>query len=280
MPGLDKRYECISHLLHAVRNANQQPSRYKSTSTKLIFFTILLVCSQQLVAQDSSGTKQEVWPEVNLFYKLNNKFRIYGLYSATKLRNSSYTDGGFGIYLDYFTLARGREKLGFNTRDSTAGYYLWLRAGYLYSSTPPESEDPFKENTLVTEANVRFHLPYEILLTNKNRFDWRSINGSFEPRYRPRLTIEKDMRTEYLYFTPSIYGEYYVYFHGGGLNRFRISASIQIKVTAHIEFETYYVHQFDNGKNVDALDAMGLALKFYFKHKEVKQKFSKKNKAK
>lgn len=128
------------------------PRVYKKYK-KLIFFIIILLCSRQLVAQDSSGTKQEVWPEVNLFYKLNSKFRVYANYSASKLKNSSYTDGGFGIYLDYFTAARAREKLGFNTRDSTAGYYLWLRAGYLHSSTPPESEDPFKENTFVTEAS-------------------------------------------------------------------------------------------------------------------------------
>ena len=153
---------------------------------------------------------------------------------------------------------------------------MWLRAGYMYSTTPPESKDPFKLHTIVTESNVRFHLPYHILLTNKNRFDWRIIDGNFEPRYRPRLTFEKDMHTEYLYFTPSIYGEYYVYFNGEGLNRFRISAGIQSKVTSHMEFETYYVHQFDNGKNVNALDAMGLVLKFYFKHKENKKKFSKK----
>ena len=121
MPGLDKRYECISHLLHVVRNANQQPSRYKSTSTKLVFFTILLVCSQQLVAQDSSGTKQEVWPEVNLFYKLNNKFRLYGQYSATKLKNSSYTDGGWAAYLDYFGLPIVRQKLK-EVRDSSNRY--------------------------------------------------------------------------------------------------------------------------------------------------------------
>jgi hypothetical protein len=43
-----------------------------------------------------------------------------------------------------------------------------------------------------------------------------------------------------------------------------------------MEFETYFVHQFDNGENVNSLDAMGLALKFYFKHKEIKRKFSKK----
>src|SRR5438477_6726801 len=115
---------------------HQPPASTKSNSAKLLLFMILLLSSRQLLAQDSSGTKKEVWPEVNLFYRLNQKFRIYALYSATKLKNSSYTDGGFGIYLDYFTLSRARGKLGFNLRDSTAGYYLWLRAGYLYSSTP------------------------------------------------------------------------------------------------------------------------------------------------
>jgi hypothetical protein len=45
----------------------------------------------------------------------------------------------------------------------------------------------------------------------------------------------------------------------------------------HMEFDTYFVHQFDNGKNVNSLDAMGLVLKFYFKHKEIKKKSSKKD---
>jgi hypothetical protein len=240
---------------------------------KLIILVISLVCSWQLVAQDSSGTKQEVWPEVNLYYKLNNKLRIYALYSATKLKNSSYTDGGYGIYLDYFAFPTNlRRKLDPNLRDSTRGYYLWLRAGYLYSTTPPQSEDPFKLNTIVTEGNVRFHLPAHILLTSRHRFDWQINNGDFEPRYRPRLTFEKEMHTEYLFFTPNIYGEYYVYFNNGGLNRFRLSAGVQVKVTTHIEFETYYVHQFDNGKQVNSLDAMGFNLKFYLKHRDIFKK--------
>ena len=62
---------------------------------------------------------------------------------------------------------------------------------------------------------------------------------------------------------------------GEGLKRFEISADIQTKVTAHLEFETYYVHQFANGKNVKALDAMGFTLKFYFKYKEAKRNLQK-----
>ena len=249
-----------------------------SALKRFVFFSLALFWSSRLFAQDSSGTRQEVWPEVNLYYKINDKIRIYMMYSATKLKNSSYTDGGFGVYVDYFAFPFVRHKVDPQLRDSTRGYYLWLRGGYLHSTTPPESEDPFKENTIVTEANGRFHLPYHILLTNKNRFDWRVISGDFEPRYRTRFTFEKEMHTKYLYFTPNIYGEYYVYFNGGGLNRFRLSGGVQTKVTEHIEFETYYVHQFDNGKNVNSLNAMGFTLKIYLKHKEMKKAFSKKKK--
>jgi hypothetical protein len=242
---------------------------------KIVFLYIpLLLSSGGILAQDSSGTKQEVWPELNLYYKINSKFRIYALYSATKLKNSAYTDGGFGIYLDYYTFPVMRKKLDPNLRDSTRGYYLWVRAGYLYSSTPPESKDPFKENTFVTEANLRFHLPWHILLTNRNRFDWRSLDGQFQPRYRPRLTFEKEMRTEYLFFTPNIYGEYYAYFNASGYNRFRVSAGVDIKVTSHLEFETYFVYQFGNGEKVNDLKAMGLRLKIYLAHKGKKKKVS------
>ena len=247
----------------------------KAASKKFFFLVVLVLCSQLLAAQDSSGTKKEVWPEVNVFYKINDKVRIYANYSATKLKNSSYTDGGFGVYIDYFAFPVVRKKIDPNLRDSTRGYYLWLRAGYLHSSTPPEAKDPFKENTLVTEFNFRFHLPWHIQLTNKNRFDWRTIDAAFVPRYRPRLTFEKDMRTEYMYFTPSVYVEYQVYFKGEGLDRFRVNGSIQSKVTRHLELETYYVHQFANGENVKALDAIGFVLKFYFKYKDRSSKKTK-----
>jgi len=242
-----------------------------------IYLLLFVPASLPLLAQDST-VKQEVWPEVNLFYKLNNKFRLYGQYSATKLKNSSYTDGGWAAYLDYFGLPILKKRLSRSARDSTNGYYLWLRFGYMYSTTPPDAKDPFKLHTIVTEANFRFYLPYDILVTNKNRFDWRLKNGDFEPRFRPRITFEKEMHTAYMYFTPNIYGEYYYYFGEKGFNRFRLSAGIQTKFTKHIEFETYYVHEFDNGQRVNGLDAMGLRLKFYYKHKEVMEKFSKKKK--
>lgn len=245
----------------------------------LVLLTLLLLCTLQLVAQDSSITRQEIWPEIDLYYRFNEKFRLYAKYSATKLRNSDYTDGGFGIYMDYFASPLLKDKQDTSLRESARSHYLWFRLGYMYSTSPPEAKDPFNTNTIVTEINGSIYLPYEILLTNKNRIDWTIKDENFEPRYRPRLTFEKHLHTKYLYFTPDIYGEYYVYFNRSGLNRFRLSAGIQTKFTDNIEWETYYVHQFANGKYVESLNAIGLSLKFYFMHKKGGTKSSGKNKS-
>ena len=249
---------------------------------RVCFIMILLIMLQHLVAQDTTGVKQEVWPEVNLFYKVNNKLRVFTWYSTTKLKNSGFTDGGYGIALDYFTLPWLKGRIDYlHGKDSVPGQYLWLRVGYSHSNTPADAKDPVTENTFLTEANGRFYLGHDILLTNKNRLDWRFINGDFKPRYRCKLTIEKDMRSEYLFFTPYIFGEYFINLYEGGsdANRFRLCGGSELKVARHINFEVYFLYQFDNGKALDALTAAGFVLKFYFNHQAVKQKFKAKGKA-
>ena len=158
----------------------------------LIFLTLLSISSLPLVAQDSSITRQEIWPEIDLYYRFSEKLRIYAHYSATKLRNSDYTDGGYGLYMDYFASPLLKNKLDTGARESTRSHYLWFRVGYMYSTSPPDSEDPFKSHTIVTEINGSIYLPYQILLTNKNRFDWTVKIDNFLSTYRPRLAFLKN----------------------------------------------------------------------------------------
>ncbi len=239
-------------------------------------FLGLLFPGEVAFAQDSSGNRQEVWPEANLFYSINDKFRVFALYSTTKLKNSSYTEGGAGIYLDYFALPwlRGKSP-GQTGPDSLRGHYLWFRAGYLYNRTPADAENPFKESTLVTEANLRFQLPYSVILTNKNRMDFRFLNSDFKPRYRIKGTLEKAMHTDYLQFTPYVNGEYYVEFSNNSVNKIRITGGAELRVASHINFETYVLYQFKNAGSPQGLTAMGVILKFYLDHRQLKRKFSK-----
>ena len=198
------------------------------------------------------------------------------MYSATKIRTSDYTDGAVALYIDYFSNSSLRKKFFPQLRDSARGYYLWLRGGYYYSSTPPKSANPVKEHTIATESNSRFHLPKNILLTARNRFDWRTVNRDFKVRYRPRITIEKEMQTQFLFFTPYFYGEYFANFNESSSDRLRLCLGIEIKVAMFVNFESYYMHQFQNGETVDAVNAVGVALKFYLSKPAIQYIFRKK----
>jgi hypothetical protein len=234
-----------------------------------------------------SSNAQEVWPSIDAYLRLNQKWRLYSTAAVTRMDESSYADGAIGIFADYFIFPPAlAQKWVPQRKDSLPGKFFWLRFGYQYSATPPSAEDPFKENMLVTESNSRFYLHHKMLLTVKNRFDWRFKNEDFNLRYRPRVTIERDMRTEYLTFTAYGFVEYFANFGNGQVDRLRSQFGAEFRVAKHINYEIFWNHQFENAPEVKEVDAFGMTLKFYYDKKDfkntprLKKIFGKKDKSK
>ena len=67
-------------------------------------FFVYSQAEDSLVEQE---TRKEVWPELDIYYRFNEKFRLFTSLSATQLKSSSYTDGGLSVNLDYFALPCG-----------------------------------------------------------------------------------------------------------------------------------------------------------------------------
>ena len=187
--------------------------------------------------------------------------------SSTR-KQSQNTDGSFAAYLDYFALPFIRKMK--HHQDSTYGYYQWLRCGYSYGSSTANQEDEFKEHIIVLESNTRFHLPFQFLTTVKNRFDTRIFNGTLKERFRPRLTLERDCKTEFITCTLYIYGEYYFNFNSTSSNKARICLGGEIWITKVMSFELYYLQQFQNSSTGYDLNAAGFALKFNLESKREK----------
>src|SRR5579862_2347525 len=145
----------------------------RSPLRKTIFLAACLCYLNILNAQDSSSQKQ-IWPELDAYYRINEKFRLYGLISGTR-SNSEYTDGTASIYIDYFALPWLRGRNDIDMSDSSKGYYWWFRTGYSYSNSPP-GEKPKVVNIFETETNNSFHLPVDIIMLSRNRLDWRWVN--------------------------------------------------------------------------------------------------------
>ncbi len=231
---------------------------------KIIFLLLFISAGANSVFAQIGRKSEEVWPTIDVYYKLNDRSRLYGTVSGTRSDSSNYTDGGIGFFYDYFTFPLKFSKAIMpNRNDSLPGKFMWLRGGYQYTASPREAENPFKEHTFVTEANGRIYLPLNILGTLKNRFDWIFREDDFKVRYRPRIVLERDLRTEYLFFTASVFVEYFAYIGNSNLNRFRTQAGVETRVTKRLNYEVYWNHQFSNSPDVAINDAFGMSFKFY-----------------
>jgi hypothetical protein len=120
------------------------------------FCLLPVLCPASFRAQES---RDEFWPEFNLFLKLNNKSRLFFLYSATKLDDrQSYADGSLGAHLDVYAVPLlGRWLLPKHTDPARSKSFM-VRVGYLFSRTPSGSSDPFSEHTPTLETHWRFPL--------------------------------------------------------------------------------------------------------------------------
>lgn len=232
---------------------------------------LILIASTSSWAQQSPST-QEVWPEFKLFYSFNPHLRILGQYSATRLNRSYYAEGKAGFFVDYLNNFQGKHSI--TKADSLRERTLKIRAGYLFGVNPPDSSDSFREHTIVTQGDYYLPLKWGMETEIRNRFDWSINNGSFEPRYRPRLKFSKDFATEYLTFSSYIYGEYFWDFNDSNHNRWRLCVGSEFKVTRRSDFEVYYLYQFANQPDIGELSAIGLTLRIYIavKHKEENRK--------
>lgn len=140
---------------------------------RVVFSCSLLSClSISPVLGQLARKAQEVWPSVDTYYKLNDKLRLYGTMAGTKKDSTNYTDGSMGLFLDVFAFPVLAKIRGAHLEE-LPGKYFRLRAGYQYSGSPPSSEDPFRENLFVSQFDGRPVLPFSILLTLRNRFDFR-----------------------------------------------------------------------------------------------------------
>jgi hypothetical protein len=231
---------------------------------RLFLISLIFLGAKKTVAQDS--VQKQIWPELEAYYRINEKFRLYSAISGTK-SNSAYTDGTAGLYIDFFTFPwlRGRDNTEMN--DTTRGYFNWFRAGYSYSAAPPN--DKTKDiNMLVTESNTNFHLPADVVMIARNRIDWRWVNGDYQPIYRPRLKFVRNMKTEFLTFNAYLWSEYFLYWTDNSQNRLRVAAGTVIKVLDWLNFEAYYMYQFQNKPGVAPLHAIGIQFDLYFSAKK------------
>ena len=225
---------------------------------------VLLVFGS-LVSAQQSGTSTQVWPEVDVYVNVKPKIRLFFMGTLSKsvedgeLFNAEAIESQVGAHVDYIP-----------------SKHLILRTGYRFGKSIGE-DDPFREHRLITEQTLRKLLPGDLLLSDRNREDWRFINGEFSFRYRNRVTLERELhlfkgRT----VTPYVSGElfYDTRYDVWNRNRYGFGAQFSIKrrdrllkmlLPGHdLVLDVYYLRQNDSRASTAHVNAIGMAWSWYF----------------
>ncbi len=217
-----------------------------------------------VAAQAPSDVNREFWPEFDFFINLNDKSRIYALYTATKQENmNTYSDGQTGIHLDFYGIKPLRKTV-IHYLDPSKSRSFMLRVGYLYSR-PKNNSSSATEHMATAEATARAHLPAGLLLSDRNRLDFRWVDADPKHRYRNRLKLEKAYDIGRYQLTPYAHAEIFYDFKARQSTRFRYSFGSEWNVTKRFIVEGYFLRQNTWASVPQFVDAFGMAFQFVFR---------------
>ena len=203
----------------------------------------------------------QFWPEIDTFVKLSDDSRLYVPLSKTREGvEDSDLDGTVGVYFDYYAVPIGKAWF-LGLADSARSQRLLLRGGYGYTAggdgSPPT-------NTITGEFTGRQPLPWEILASLRNRFDLNFTGDDFDPRYRVRLKLERNVSIGKPSLTPYVYGEFFYSFDQGDWIKERFTAGCELHLWKRVVPEVYFQRDFTGDANQDTR-GFGLVWSIYLR---------------
>ncbi len=227
------------------------------------FLSLLLVAAPAVKAQEPT-TRNEFWPEIDVYINLKPKVRLFLLGTVSK----SVEDG------ELFNAKAFESQIGAHV-DYIPNDHVILRTGYRFGTSVEETSEPFKEHRLLTEQTLRKLLPGNLLLSDRNREDFRFLKGDFSFRYRNRVTIEREFQLKKRTITPYVSGELFYDTCYGIWNRNRLAAGVQTSLRRgplrrmllpkrQVILDLYYMRQNDSRSDTQHVNAIGASLAFHF----------------
>jgi hypothetical protein len=211
-------------------------------------------------------TQNELWPEVDAFFKLSSRVRlflllapIYSPQSWTGDETASFGELEFGPFVDV-TLKPIPRRL--QRADWERARYLWARVGYTHLSDFAGAPESY-ENRGILEITGRLPLPGAVWMVGRARVDLRDRNDAFSTRYRYRMQVERETLLFRAATVPYVNAEPFYDSRYDAVVRWRFEAGIEIALSDHWRLEPHYLRQEDSSSEPRHTNAFGLIIKSF-----------------
>ena len=217
---------------------------------------LLLFCSTA-PGQEPPETQKEIWPEIDLYFPLNERFRLVvtaGSEKASETREG--LEAQASVYVDCFFRDR-----------------ITLRAGYRYGFALGDNT-PFSEHRVVLDQTFHKPLQRKFVFSDRNRQELRWINGDFSLRFRNRAKLEKTFVVGKRSLVPYSSGELFYDSRFSTFNRFRVTVGTEfvfakremwlMNIRRQRVLDVYYLWQADSRSQPKRLHAIGVTFEIHF----------------
>lgn len=223
-----------------VRSGMVSPSRRRIGIVALFAALSGLATGRSLHAQ----TTEQFWPTVNLYVGINDYSRFYFQVQDTR-ENRQGQDLQICPYMDFYLKPMfGLRRENVEGADEARSRPLLFRIGYNYI---PAVSNP-TEQRIVIELTPRLPLKAGFVITDRNRGEFRFINGEFSTRYRNRLALERPVKIGGHTIDPYVRAEAYYDTRYNKWSQTALDIGAVFLIHRHWDLQSYFEHQNNTSK--------------------------------
>ena len=147
--------------------------------------------------------------------------------------------------------------------DEDNDHYLVIGGGYEYLHTVLRGRLT-NDNSIIAHATPHILLA-GLLLSDRNRMEFRWINGLYDSRYRNRITINRQSQVGALRFAPYAYGEVFYNYKTRLWNHREYAAGLQFPYKSQFMLDTYFLRESCTGCSLGSVNMIGVTLNLYLR---------------
>lgn len=209
------------------------------------------------------ATAWQGWYTGNVWIPLPHHLRILAFGELNDGTNYDYQQwfAGAGIAYRWKRVTKLAHLVNINS-DKESRVTAGLGYEHVWTDQEGEKKD---EDRLVIGVTPRYRPYGRWLLEDRNRVEFRWVNGTYSTRYRNRLTVERDLLVDRFRFTPYASAEVFFNFASGTVNEQQYAVGIQWPFRRLFMVETYYLYQHTSSAPTST-NAFGITLNFFLRN--------------
>lgn len=224
----------------------------------------LLASFSLSAAGQTSSTGGEFWPLLNTYTQLQPKTSLLLYGGRDKGEDFAYEEWKVGGLLNLQLKPIGAPHSP--DIDRNKEQHLVLGAGYQYSETI-QSGPPSHEDRILFQVTPQHRPTTGLFLADRNRVEFRWVNGKYSTRYRNQLTVEHSFQERGVRFQPYAWGELFFDSKTHSWDENRYAFGVQLPFKRIFMLDNYYQRQNCTTCKPSHLNVWGLTLNFYFRNR-------------